>query len=56
VKIIPKSVTPAQSSENAAIDFELTAEQVEKLKARDRNIRSSDPFKNWGVEVFSLGQ
>jgi aldehyde reductase len=55
VKIIPKSVTPARISENAGLDFELTQEQVAKLKARDRNVRSSDPFVNWGVDVFSLG-
>jgi diketogulonate reductase-like aldo/keto reductase len=55
VKIIPKSVTLARISENYALDFDLTVEQVERLKARDRNIRTSDPFKNWGVDVFSLG-
>jgi aldehyde reductase len=55
VRIIPKSVTPSRISENVALDFDLTPAQIEKLKVRDRNVRSSDPFKNWGVDVFSLG-
>jgi diketogulonate reductase-like aldo/keto reductase len=55
VRIIPKSVTPSRISENVALDFDLTPEQIRKLKGRDRNVRSSDPFKNWGVDVFSLG-
>jgi diketogulonate reductase-like aldo/keto reductase len=55
VRIIPKSVTPERISENVALDFDLSSVQIEKLKARDRNVRSSDPFKNWGVDVFSLG-
>jgi aldehyde reductase len=55
VKIIPKSVNPVRISENNALDFDLTVEQVEKLKGRDRNNRFFDPFKTWGVDVFSLG-
>jgi aldehyde reductase len=56
VRVIPKSVTPARISENAALDFKLSEAQIARLKARDRNIRTFDTMKAWGVDVFSLGQ
>jgi aldehyde reductase len=55
IRVIPKSVTPARIRENMALDFELTAEQSQRLRTRDRAWRTSDPFKSWGVDLLSLG-
>jgi diketogulonate reductase-like aldo/keto reductase len=53
-RVIPKSVTESRILENIQLDFELSQEQVERLKKKHRNHRWSDPFEKWKVQVFSL--
>jgi diketogulonate reductase-like aldo/keto reductase len=55
VRIIPKSVTPSRIKENIELDFELSAEQIKKLKARNKMHRGVDPFIFDHIDSLSLG-
>jgi aldehyde reductase len=55
VRIIPKSVTENRILENISLDFEISPEQMERLKQRNKNLRAFNAFKKWGIDVFSMG-
>lgn len=50
--VIAKSVTPSRIKENNERTFELTGEQIEKLKARNRCYRYCDAHIFWKTTVF----
>lgn len=50
--LLAKSVNPSRILQNITRDFELTEEQMEKLKARDRCYRYCDSYRIWGIDVF----
>lgn len=50
---IPKSITPERIRENSNVfDFELSGEEMEKIKMLDRNIRYVDPEEWWKIPYF----
>ncbi|SCV73534.1 BQ2448_7460 [Microbotryum intermedium] len=54
---LPKSVTPSRIEANFK-DIELTAQEVERLEARSKELRQTrtvDPSKAWGVDIFGEG-
>lgn len=50
--IIAKSVTPARIKSNIQRTFQLSDEQIMKLKARNRSYRYGNPIANWSINVF----
>lgn len=53
VVIIPKTSKAERLSENLQVfDFELAKEDMELIKALDRNHRTNIPGKYWGVDIY----
>lgn len=52
VVVLAKSVTPERIRSNIDLDFELTQEQMERLKNRDRYFRYCDRLKMLGINCF----
>ena len=52
VSTLAKSVTPERIKNNIQLDFKLTDDQVNKLKARDRVYRYCDMYKMRNIEIF----
>ena len=53
--VLAKSNTPERLKANNSLDFELTDDQIAKLKARERCFRFIDPVKTWGYDIFGDG-
>lgn len=51
--VIPKSKTPDRIKQNVEGDFELTAEDVQKIDGIDRKLRFNDPSANFGWNFYS---
>ncbi|KAK4401436.1 NADP-dependent D-sorbitol-6-phosphate dehydrogenase [Sesamum angolense] len=52
--IIPKSSKVERLEENFLVfDFELTEEDMDLIKTIDRNYRTNQPAKFWGVDVYA---
>ncbi|XAR59092.1 Mannose-6-phosphate 6-reductase [Bertholletia excelsa] len=52
--VIPKSSKLERLEENLRVfDFELTKEDVDLIKTIDRNRRSNQPAKFWGIDVYA---
>ncbi|OHS95559.1 oxidoreductase, aldo/keto reductase family protein [Tritrichomonas foetus] len=50
--ILVKSVTPERIKANIAREFQLSDEQMDKLRLRDRSYRYCEVRKMWGHDVF----
>jgi diketogulonate reductase-like aldo/keto reductase len=55
VRIIPKSVTSDRILDNFQLNFELSAEQIVKLKTHNRSHCGVDLYYLFGVDVLSVG-
>ena len=55
VTVIPKSLRKENIMSNNQLDFELTEQQMEKLRTRQRAFRFVDPIVGWKVDALSLG-
>lgn len=51
--VIPKSKTPERIRQNVEGDFELSAEDVQKIDGIDRKLRFNDPSANFGWNFYS---
>jgi len=51
--VIPKSKTPARIKANFEGDFELNAEDVEKIDSLDKKMRFNDPSSNFGWDFYT---
>ena len=52
--VIPKSSHIESLEENIKIfDFELSSEDMEVIKHVDKNYRTNQPAKFWGVNLFA---
>lgn len=55
VAIIPKSINPKRIEENISLDFELSDEDVAKLKSKERCRRLWNEQHDWNVDIFGVG-
>lgn len=53
--LLAKSVTPERIYKNNHLDFELTKDQVERLRKRERFFRYVTPKVNWSTDVLGDG-
>ncbi|CAH9126066.1 unnamed protein product [Cuscuta epithymum] len=52
--VIPKSSKLARLEENISVfGFELSEEDMEQIKRLDRNYRTNQPAKFWGIDLFA---
>ena len=51
--VIPKSKTESRIKQNLEGDFELDAEDVQKIKGIDKKLRFNDPSKGFGHTFYS---
>lgn len=52
--VIPKSSKLERLQENFNIlDFELTKEDMDLIKSLDRNYRTNQPAKFWGIDLYA---
>lgn len=52
--VIPKTSKVERLQENFAVfDFEISGEDMEKMKAVDRNYRTNQPAKFWGIDLYA---
>ena len=51
--VLVKSFTPERIKSNNELDFELSSDQIERLKKRNRYYRFSPCLRNWGVDVWA---
>ncbi|KAF7036543.1 hypothetical protein CFC21_047176 [Triticum aestivum] len=52
--VIPKTSKEERLEENlAVVDFDISSEDMEKIKALDRNYRSNQPAKFWGIDIYA---
>jgi len=52
--VIPKTSKMERLVENLRIfDFDISDEDMDKIKATDRNHRTAQPAKFWGIDVFA---
>lgn len=56
VSVVPKSVTKQHQLENITMNFELSDEQMEKMRNLHCGFRFIDPFNSWKVDALSLGR
>ena len=50
--VIPKSKTESRIVHNLEGDFELPAEDVERIASIDKKLRFNDPSKNFGWDFY----
>lgn len=56
IAIIPKSTNPARIKENFALDFQLSEEDISKLRKKEKCRRIwNDQNEEWGVDIFCAG-
>ena len=53
--VIPMSLNPVNIKSNHELDFNLSDEQMEELKNRDKCFRFVDPFFSWKFDALNLG-
>ncbi|KAF7027174.1 hypothetical protein CFC21_039239 [Triticum aestivum] len=52
--VIPKTSKVERLQENlAVVDFDISSEDMEKIKALDRNYRTNQPAKFWGIDIYA---
>ncbi|CAL5060650.1 unnamed protein product [Urochloa decumbens] len=52
--VIPKTSKVERLQENFEVfDFEISGEDMEKIKAIDRNYRTNQPAKFWGIDLYA---
>lgn len=52
--VIPKTSKVERLEENFAVfNFEISSEDMEKIKALDRNYRTNQPAKFWGIDLYA---
>ena len=52
--MIPKTSKLERLQENLDVfDFEISGEDMEKMKALDRKYRTNQPAKFWGVDLYA---
>ena len=52
--VIPKTSKVERLQENLELfDFDISDEDMEEIKAIDKNQRSNQPAKFWGIDVYS---
>ncbi|KZV53454.1 aldo-keto reductase [Dorcoceras hygrometricum] len=52
--VIPKSSKPDRLEENFHVcDFEISREDMELIKSVDRNYRTNQPAKFWGIDLYA---
>jgi len=52
--VIPKTSKVERLQENFEVfDFEISSEDMEKIKAIDRNYRTNQPAKFWGIDLYA---
>ncbi|VAH71440.1 unnamed protein product [Triticum turgidum subsp. durum] len=52
--VIPKTSKAERLQENlAVVDFDISSEDMEKIKALDRNYRTNQPAKFWGIDIYA---
>lgn len=52
--VIPKTSNLNRLKENFQVfDFEISEEDMEKMKAADRNYRTNQPAKFWGIDLYA---
>ncbi|KAM3295817.1 hypothetical protein ACQJBY_038243 [Aegilops geniculata] len=52
--VIPKTSKVERLEENFAVfDFDISVEDMEKIKALDRNYRTNQPAKFWGINLYA---
>jgi aldehyde reductase len=50
--VLPKSKSPARIKSNIELGFDLTDDQIARLKARERCVRSCDMSTAWKIDLF----
>ncbi|KAL8705889.1 MAG: hypothetical protein Q9201_001037 [Fulgogasparrea decipioides] len=50
--VLPKSKTPSRIKDNLEGDFELSKEDLEKIKGVDKGLRFNDPSANFGMNFY----
>ena len=53
--LLAKSITPERIYKNNHLDFELTKDQVERLRRRERAFRYCDPRRFWKGDIYGDG-
>lgn len=52
--VIPKTSKLERLQENFEVfDFDISGEDMEKMKAVDRKYRTNQPAKFWGIDLFA---
>ena len=52
--VIPKTSKVERLQENFEVfDFDISGEDMEKMKSVDRNHRTNQPAKFWGIDLFA---
>jgi aldehyde reductase len=52
--VIPKTSKVERLEENFAVfDFDISGDDMEKIKALDRNYRTNQPAKFWGIDLYA---
>ena len=52
--VIPKTSKAERLKENFEVfDFEISGEDMEKMKAIDRKYRTNQPAKFWGIDLYA---
>jgi diketogulonate reductase-like aldo/keto reductase len=52
--VIPKTSREERLQENFEVfDFEISGEDMEKIKAIDRNYRTNQPAKFWDIDLYA---
>lgn len=52
--VIPKTSKVERLQENLEVfDFDISDEDMEEMKAIDKNHRTNQPAKFWGIDVYS---
>jgi aldehyde reductase len=52
--VIPKTSKVERLDENLAVfDFDISGEDMDKIKALDRNYRTNNQAKFWGIDLYA---